>query len=53
MGTKKVTLPSLFIGVDMHKRSWKIHTATDLFDGKSFSMQPDSIRAVINSKPKV
>jgi transposase len=32
----------LFIGIDIHKRSWKIHTATELFDGKSFSMKPDS-----------
>lgn len=30
----------LFIGIDIHKRSWKIKTATDLFDGKSFTCPP-------------
>ena len=33
-------LPKLFIGIDIHKRSWKVHCATDLFAGKSFSMNP-------------
>jgi len=32
--------PKLFIGIDIHKRSWKVHCATDLFAGKSFSMPP-------------
>jgi transposase len=33
--------PKLYIGIDIHKRSWKVHCATDLFAGKSFSMSPD------------
>ncbi|WP_299438295.1 transposase [uncultured Aquimarina sp.] len=33
--------PKLFIGIDIHKRSWKIHCATDLFSGKPFSMSPN------------
>lgn len=26
-------LPKLYIGIDIHKRSWKIHCSTDLFSG--------------------
>lgn len=33
--------PKLYIGIDIHKRSWKVHCATDLFIGKSFSMPPE------------
>ena len=29
--------PKLFIGIDTHKRSWYIFTATDLTTGKGFS----------------
>ena len=38
--------PKLFIGIDIHKRSWKIHCATDLSRGKTFSMgpYPDQLR---------
>lgn len=36
------THPKLFIGIDIHKKSWKIHTATDLFDGRSFTAPPDA-----------
>jgi len=32
--------PKLYIGIDIHKRSWKVHCATDLFGGKSFAMPP-------------
>ncbi len=32
--------PKLYIGIDIHKRSWKVHCATDLSTGKTFSMQP-------------
>ena len=41
MNTQITALPKLFIGIDIHKRSWKIHCSTDLFSGKSFSMSPD------------
>ena len=32
--------PKLYIGIDIHKRSWKVHCATDLFGGRSFAMPP-------------
>lgn len=38
---QQTATPKLFIGIDIHKRSWKIHCATDLFAGKTFSMRPD------------
>lgn len=40
MKTEQTASPKLFIGIDIHKRSWKVHCATDLFSGKSFSMKP-------------
>lgn len=40
MVTQQTALPKLFIGIDIHKRSWKVHCSTDLFSGKSFSMSP-------------
>jgi len=41
MDTKQTACCKLFIGIDIHKRSWKIHCATDLSSGKTFSMPPD------------
>ncbi|WP_276166486.1 IS110 family transposase [Zobellia alginiliquefaciens] len=41
MNTQQTAFPKLYIGIDIHKRSWKVHCATDLFAGKSFSMSPD------------
>src|SRR5690606_34205793 len=41
MKTEPTAQPKLYIGIDIHKRSWKIHCATDLFSGKSFTMPPD------------
>ena len=41
MNTQITATPKLYIGIDIHKRSWKVHCATDLFAGKSFSMSPD------------
>lgn len=40
MKTKDTTESKLFIGIDVHKRSWKIKTATDLFDGISLTIPP-------------
>lgn len=40
MKTEQTAQPKLYIGIDIHKRSWKIHCATDLFSGKSFTMSP-------------
>ena len=33
--------PKLFIGIDIHKRSWQIFTATDLFQGKGLTVPPE------------
>src|SRR5690606_12692075 len=41
MESRVTASPKLFIGIDIHKRSWKIHCNTDLFAGKSFAMPPD------------
>ncbi|WP_299396768.1 transposase [uncultured Gelidibacter sp.] len=41
MKTEPTAQPKLYIGIDIHKRSWKVHCATDLFMGKSFSMPPE------------
>ena len=43
MQPKNNSSAKLYIGLDIHKRSWKIHTATDLFDGKTFSSPPSSL----------
>jgi len=42
MNTQITACPKLYIGIDIHKRSWKVHCATDLFIGKSFSMPPST-----------
>ena len=49
MQSKDTAQPKVFIGIDIHKRSWKIHTATDLFDGRSITMPPkaESLRQYI------
>ncbi|AKA33840.1 IS110 family transposase [Flagellimonas lutaonensis] len=41
METQITAVPKLFIGIDIHKRSWKVHCATELFSGRSFSMAPE------------
>lgn len=40
MKTQQTAQSKLFIGIDIHKRSWKIHCSTDLFSGKTFTMPP-------------
>ncbi len=42
MQTKDTALSKLFVGIDVHKRSWKIQTATDLFDGSTLTIPPSS-----------
>jgi len=42
MQTKTNTKAKLYIGLDIHKRSWKVHTSTELFDGKTISCPPSS-----------
>jgi transposase len=40
MKTEHTARPKLYIGIDIHKRSWKIHCATDISGGRTFSMSP-------------
>jgi len=42
MPSKVPISPKLFIGMDIHKRSWKIHFATDLTIGSAKTFAPDS-----------
>ncbi len=42
MKTKDTAISKLFIGIDVHKRSWKIHTATDLFGGSDLTIPPNA-----------
>ena len=41
MNTRITAQPKLYIGIDIHKRSWKVHCSTDLFAGKTFNMSPE------------
>lgn len=34
-------MPKLYIGLDIHKKSWSVHLATDLFDHRGFTMPPE------------
>jgi len=34
------TSPKLFIGLDIHKKSWRFHFTTDLFSGKGHTFPP-------------
>ncbi|WP_336518567.1 IS110 family transposase [Pollutibacter soli] len=38
--------PKLFIGMDIHKKSWSVHMRTDLCDHKGFSMPADAGKLV-------
>lgn len=42
--------PKLFIGMDIHKNSWKIHCCTDLFDGdtKSFPAEAHALKSYVD-----
>ena len=33
-------MPKLYIGLDIHKKSWSVHLATDICDHRSFTMSP-------------
>lgn len=50
MKTEPTADLKLYIGIDIHKRSWKVHCSTDLFAGKSFSMKPfpEELHAYVN-----
>ena len=45
--TQTTAIPKLFIGMDVHKKSWTIHFKTDLFDHKTVSM-PTEPSVLIN-----
>ena len=38
--------PQLYIGIDVHKKSWSVNLRTDLFDHKTFSMKPDAAQLI-------
>ena len=42
--SKQVTAmsPKLFIGLDIHKKTWKLHFATDLVEGSGHTFPPDT-----------
>lgn len=42
MQSQITAIPKLFIGMDIHKKSWSVHIRTDLFDHKGFSMPADA-----------
>ncbi|PNW65279.1 UNVERIFIED_CONTAM: Mobile element protein [Euhalothece sp. KZN 001] len=48
--TKDTAKPKLFIGMDIHKRSWRIQTATDLVQGKAITLPsvPEALQAYLN-----
>jgi len=45
--TQTTAVPKLFIGMDVHKKSWTVHFKTDLFDNKTVTM-PAEPSALIN-----
>jgi transposase len=46
MQSQIIAAPKLFIGMDIHKKSWSVHFRTDLFDHKGFSMPPYASKLV-------
>jgi transposase len=40
--TQITATPKLFIGLDIHKKSWTVHFRTDLFEHRGFTMPPDA-----------
>jgi transposase len=40
--TQTTATPKLFIGMDVHKKSWTAHFKTDLFDNKTITLPPDT-----------
>ncbi|MFI5344306.1 MAG: IS110 family transposase [Chlamydiales bacterium] len=45
--SQTIAIPKLFIGIDVHKKSWTAHFKTDLFDYKTVTM-PASPPALMN-----
>ncbi len=44
MQTQITTIPKLYIGMDIHKKSWSVHFRTDLFDHRGYAMPPEPIK---------
>lgn len=42
MHTELTASPKLYIGIDIHKKTWSVSMRTDLFDHKTFSIPSDS-----------
>jgi transposase len=40
MQTQITAVPKLYIGMDIHKKSWSVHFRTDLFEHRGFTMPP-------------
>ena len=38
MNTQTTAAPKLFIGMDVHKKSWTVHFKSDLFDNKTVTI---------------
>jgi transposase len=54
MNPQTTAQPKLFIGMDVHKKSWTVHFKTDLFDYKSVTIPPQPLvllNYVINHFP--
>jgi transposase len=43
MLSQTTAVPKLFIGMDVHKKSWTVHFKTDLFDNKTMTMPADPL----------
>ena len=41
MLSQTTAIPKLFVGMDVHKKSWTVHFRTDLFDHKTVTMPAD------------
>lgn len=41
MQSQSIATPKLFIGLDVHKKSWQAHLRTDISDHKGFSLPPN------------
>ena len=41
MKTQTKTASKLWIGIDFHKKTWRVHFRSDTFSGNPFSMEPD------------
>jgi transposase len=43
MKSQTTAVPKVFIGMDVHKKSWAVHFKTDLFDYKTVTMPADPL----------